>query len=208
MTVEGSSGESAGGYRKRRRSKQATRTAKGDWQNRFRDTWRAYLGPAMAALTLGWVGYVYVHTYQETASYSGLGGGMSTAEVRYAMGDAIRTRTSAGRERWLYHSGSQRLAVDFGADGRIANILCTSTSQSAGDCRSAHRVTLGMTEDEIWYRLGRPAIEQLDGTNKIIAYPRLGLTLRLAQYKVSAISAQPHGDVFGAVPAALRMLLP
>lgn len=208
MTVEGSSGESAGGYRKRRRSKQAARTAKGDLQARFRSHWRTYLSPAMAVLTIGWVGYVYVHTYQNTASYSGLAGGMSTAEVRYAMGDAIQTRTSAGRERWLYHSGSQRLAVDFGGDGRIANVLCTSTSQSPGDCLSAHRVSLGMTEDEIWYRLGRPAVEQLDGTNKIIAYPQLGLTLRLAQYKVSAIASQPHGDVFGAVPAALRMLMP
>lgn len=205
--IDDSSGAGAG-YRKRRRSRQATRTAKGDWQARFRDGWRCYLGSVMAVLTVGWGGYVYIHTYQNTASYAGLAGGMSTAEVRYAMGDAVPTRTSSGRERWLYVSGGQRLAVDFGSDGRIANILCTSTSQSPGDCRPAHRVTLGMTEDEVWYRLGRPSLERLDGTNKIIAYPRLGLTLRLAQYKVSAISSQPRGDVLAAVPAALRMLVP
>lgn len=207
MTAEDAT-QGTGEYRKRRRAKKATRT-KGDWQTRFRDQWRRFLNPAMAVLAVGWGGYVYVHTFQDTAFYNGLDSEMTAAEVRYGLGEAHdTTTTSGGRERWLYVSGSQRLAVDFGADGRIANVLCTSTSLSPGDCLSSHGITLGMTEHEVWYRLGDPPVEQLDGTSKIIAYPALGLTLRLAQVRVSAIALQPRRDILGAVPPTIRMLVP
>lgn len=198
-----------GAVRKRRRSRKPQRTSGGgDWQARLQRQWRSALVPAMILLSLGWLGYTYLRTYQDTFAYGPASAGMSTAEVLYINGQPTSKTRDADRERWIYRSGSQLMTVDFVPDGPVRNVLCTSQAGSAADCPLAHRVALGMTEDEVWYLLGKPPVQKLDGPSKIIAYPDLGLTLRLEQFRVASIARQPEKSRFAIIPHLIRILVP
>ncbi|MDE2595384.1 MAG: hypothetical protein KGL44_00755 [Sphingomonadales bacterium] len=196
--------------RVRRRSSRRSqnRSAQGDWLYRFRKLWRRHVGAAMAVLTLFFVGYVYFQTYTNAVAYEGLSAAMRKQDVLYVLGKPDAKHSLKGREVWVYRSGDRYYQTTFGSDGVLSNILCTSKVGAVGDCLPSQRVSLGMTEDEVWYRLGKPAVERLDGTTKVIAYPSLGLTLKLEQFQVSVIANQPERRPLAILPKVLRILLP
>jgi hypothetical protein len=195
--------------RQRRRSRAASRTGStADWSARLKRLWRLYLTPAMLVLSLVWIGFGYLRTYQDTAVYGPVAAGMTTADALYVLGQPLAKSRNAARERWIYRNGDQIMAIDFSLAGSLHNVLCTSNTGSPVDCPAAQGVTLGMAEDRIWYLLGKPPVQRLEGPVKIIAYPALGLTLRLEQFKVSAISRQPKKSRFAVIPQVVRTLMP
>lgn len=199
----------AGARRTRRKSRSSTRRA--DVSLRLGDLrrlWRAHLLRTMTVLTVAWVGYVYVSTYQDTSVYDAVGAGMTQQDTLYVLGEPATRLAEPDRERWVYRRGNQVLTVDFDPSGRMVNVLCASRSRSPGDCNAAHRVTLAMSEDQVWYLLGAPSIAFLDGKIKVIGYPDIGLTLRLEQFQVAAISRQPRSDAIGIIPRAARIAVP
>lgn len=195
--------------RKRRRSR-ASKTAKSTQSpaTRVRRAWRRWLIPGMMVITVLWGALTYLRTYEGAQMYDFYASGMTKGDALYAVGKPNRTYEHHGRERWIYRTGTKVMAIDFGSDGEVANVLCTSKNLSPMDCPRAHGVALGMSEDQIWYRLGAPSVERYEGTQKVIAYPAVNLTFRLEQFRVSAIAVQPDQAILGSVPLTLRKLVP
>lgn len=205
MTVE-DTGHS-GRVRRRSRSSKA-KTKRATPQVRLKRTWQRHLGLTMAVLTIGFAGYAYFRTYTEAVAYDALAGKPTKEEALYVLGKPGATRPFHDGESWSYRSGDRLLRLDFGADGRMKNLLCASRAMSPADCQSAFHVTVGMSEDQVWYLLGKPPVQLLEGTNKIIAYPSVGLTLKLQQFRVAVISRQLDSRPFEIVPMVLRRMVP
>ena len=162
----------------------------------------------MLGVTVLWGAATYLRTYQDAQMFGYFASDMRPTDTLYAMGKPTSKYSHHGRERWIYHNGSQVMALDFAGGGDLLNVLCTSSVMAPSDCPRAHGARLGMTEDQVWFELGRPGVEIFDGTNKVIAWPEIGLTVRLEQFRVSAIAVQPRRAFFGAIPTTLYKLIP
>ncbi len=196
-------------YQRRRRSRKAARTGSTEsWNTRARRLWRKGLVPVMAVITALWVAGTYYLTYQDAVMLGPYTRNLGTTDALYAFGKPDAKMDHHGRERWVYRDGSKVIALDFPPGRSLANAACTSTSRSPADCPDAHGVRLGMTEDQVWHLLGEPSVQRFQGTTKVIAYPGVGLTLKLEQFRVSVIAVQPDNGLFSILPATVRKLVP
>lgn len=179
---------------------------------------RVILG-AMAALTLVYVVFTLYTVRHAAMFYGDITIGGTRRETRYAMGTpatiappagpATSTQDDAALERaprWYYRAGTATTALDFGENGRLRSVTCGDVRLDSFGCPPALGVTLGMFEDEIWYRLGAPDHESYQGDTKNIGYDGLGLTFALRKFEVVAIKlADARANGGGAFPYLSRV---
>lgn len=156
----------------------------------------------MAVIAIGYVGIMLYGAVHGARTFGMAYMGMTRAEVRYFYG--VPAAQGAGDMLWRSREGDAETSFLFDRADRLDVIGCRGIAGRAGaDCPDAFGLHLGDGEDAVWIKLGAPTDETFAGDSKIMAYPALGIRLKLRRAVIVAIE---HRHVSGTTSFALRAL--
>ena len=160
---------------------------------------RLFLAMAIVAAVYGGAAlYRIIHAARTFgATYMG----MPRAEVQYTFGPPDTQGQSGAL--WRMHSGDAETSFLFDARDQVAAVGCRAASGSGGDCPDILGLRLGDSEYDVWEKLGFPTSEAYANDSKVMAYPALGIRVKLRRTTIVAIE---HRHVSGVMPFALRAI--
>lgn len=181
--------------------------------------WWVMLGLASAYIGLG-----VRDSFRSNRDFGMLSIGVPRVDVRYTMGPPERAGRSSesimlsqsadramGLASWGYDlSSGGRYYVRFGGSNsdRVDQLTCEDDKMSPISCPSKLGLRLGVSEDEIWYRLGPPLKQVYAGDVKRLIYPELGTTFHLKRFTLYKVELNERRNGSQGLLRAIRYLLP
>lgn len=160
----------------------------------------------MAAGAVIYTGLTVRRLDHAASAYGPFAMGMSEDEVRYRLGEPA-ARTDAGQV-WIYERDAARTTLRFSADGKLAEAACGEVVEGIGACPAILGLHVGSTEYDVRRRLGSPDADVHRGPAKLFRYSGLGVSFRLNQHRVVAISHSGQGSVVDRIRVVLWQLVP
>ena len=155
----------------------------------------------MAAVAVVYAGVALYGIVHGARTFGSTFMGMSRDQVRYYYGAPDAGSSDA---MWRTRDGDAATSFLFDAHDRLVAVGCAPAGTGVGgDCPSALGLRLGDGEQAVWDRLGTPTATGFVGDAMIMAYPELGIRLKLRRATIVAIE---HRHVSGIVPFAVRAI--
>lgn len=185
---------------------------------------------SICGITLAIWGYIYYENFPRAQeNYYGISIGMSKPEVLYVMGEATNVgepfedpvlagwisltktneistgKSTADYDHWDYYRNDNIVRIDVTFDSASKKVKAIHCFSGKGYCQSVLGISTGTSEESVVNRLGKPAMEEIEGGRKTMLYSDLNLKLHLekkAVYSLTVLTTQT-GQVVTAPPATL-----
>ena len=155
---------------------------------------------ALLAILLATVLYQRGRTfYNSYWLYADVGVRDRPSDVLYSLGAPTRIerggrwvsapKDATVSERWAYgRSDGALIEVRFRPGGEQVDwVSCHHIAGGLGACPTTYGVGLGTAEDALFWKVGNPPSQRVDGDTKTVFYPTLGVAFELRRFAVVRI---------------------